>query len=259
MALEQTSMAQRKRVFIHAFGENTMRTLVILAVTILLAACAPTRTRMNDVDALMQRYQGDVPGASLLVVKDGQPLIERSYGYADLEKQVKATPATDYRLASVTKQFIAASILLLRQDGKLHLDDPVRKWLPELPASDDGITLEHMLTHTSGLIDYEDLIPKDQTEQVSDNQVLQMLASEHGSYFSPGSAYRYSNTAYVLLGLVIERASGKTLPAFLRQRIFEPLAMQGTLLYEHHRGPPCRTGPTATARSTAPGSALTRA
>ena len=215
-----------------------MRTPSMLLATTLLVGCASMNlTPEAQVDALMQRYQGEVPGASLLVVRDGQPLIQRGYGYANLEQHIQAGPETDYRLASITKQFIAAGVLLLREDGTLKLDDPIRKWLPQLPASDDAITIEHMLTHTSGMTDYEDLIPSGQTEQVSDQQVLEMLSADHDSYFEPGSAYRYSNTAYVLLGLVIERASGQTLPAFLKQRIFTPLGMDNTLLYEHHRGP----------------------
>ena len=115
------------------------------------------QARTAEVDVLMGRYAGDVPGASLLVVKDGKVVIARGYGYAHLEEHAKATPASDYRLASVTKQFTAASILLLQQDGKLKLTDPARKYLPELPASDDTITLWNLLTHTSGLVDYEDL------------------------------------------------------------------------------------------------------
>ncbi len=215
-----------------------MRTPSMLLATTLLVGCASMNlTPEAQVDALMQRYQGEVPGASLLVVRNGQPLIQRGYGYANLEQHIQAGPETDYRLASITKQFIAAGVLLLREDGTLKLDDPIRKWLPQLPASDDAITIEHMLTHTSGMTDYEDLIPEGQTEQVSDQQVLEMLSADHDSYFEPGSAYRYSNTAYVLLGLVIERASGQTLPAFLKQRIFTPLGMDNTLLYEHHRGP----------------------
>jgi CubicO group peptidase (beta-lactamase class C family) len=189
------------------------------------------------IDALMSRYAGDGPGASLLVVKDGKPVIERGYGYANLEQHIKAGPETNYRLASVTRQFTAASILLLKQDGKLKLTDPVRKWLPELPASDDKITIENLLTHTSGLIDYENLIPADRTTQIDDDDVLRMIASQHRLYFEPGSAHRYSNGGYVLLGLIVERASGMDLADFMKQRIFRPLGMDHTLMYEHHRGP----------------------
>lgn len=218
-----------------------MRTIIIIiAATLLLCGCAADATdnaKMAKIDALMQKYTGDVPGASLLVVRNGKPVVRRGYGYANLEKHVKATPATNYRLASVTKQFTAAAILLLNEDGKLSLDDPIRKWLPELPETDQDITLYNLLTHTSGLIDYESLIPPGTTKQVSDADVLRMEADTHRLYFEPGTNYSYSNTGYVLLGLIVERASGKTFPEFLKQRIFAPLGMDHTLLYEHHRGP----------------------
>ncbi|HET7301235.1 MAG TPA: serine hydrolase domain-containing protein, partial [Oleiagrimonas sp.] len=170
-------------------------------------AQAPVQVHRAEIDTLMSRYMGDVAGASLLVVKDGKPIIRRGFGYANLEEHIKAGPDTNYRLASVTKQFTAACILLLKQDGKLKLTDPVRKWLPELPASDDKITIENLLTHTSGLIDYEDLIPAGRTTQINDADVLRMIASQHRLYFEPGSAHRYSNGGYVLLGLIVERAS----------------------------------------------------
>ncbi len=193
--------------------------------------------RKAVVDTLMNRYAGDVPGASLLVIQDGKAVIRRGYGYANLEKHIKATPETNYRLASVSKQFTAASILLLAQDGKLKLTDPVRKWLPELPPSDSKITIENLLTHSSGLIDYESLIPSDRTTQINDDDVLRMIAAQHRLYFTPGSAHRYSNGGYVLLGLIVQRASGMDLADFMKKRIFQPLGMDHTLMYEHHRGP----------------------
>jgi CubicO group peptidase (beta-lactamase class C family) len=145
---------------------------------------------------------------------------------------VAATPATNYRLASVSKQFTAAAILLLAEDGKLKLDDSVRRWLPSLPASDQGITIHHLLSHASGLIDYEDLMPPGTTGQLNDGDVLRMLSAQTHGYFAPGTGYRYSNGGYVLLGLIVERASGQRLPEFLRQRIFKPLHMDHTLLRE---------------------------
>jgi CubicO group peptidase (beta-lactamase class C family) len=211
--------------------------LFALAWLPLMAAAQTPAPHQARIDALMSRYAGNVPGVSLLVVKDGKPVIERSYGYANLEEHIKAGPETNYRLASVTKQFTAASILLLKQDGKLKLADPIRKYLPELPASDARITIENLLTHTSGLVDYEDLIPPAQTAQIDDNDVLRMIASQDHLYFQPGSAHRYSNGGYVLLGLIVQRVSGMDLADFMQQRIFKPLGMDHTLLYEHHRGP----------------------
>ena len=186
---------------------------------------------MQRVDALMQRYQGHGPGASLLVVRNGMPVVRRSYGMADLEAGVAATPATNYRLASVTKQFTATAILLLAQDGRLHLDDKLRDWLPTLPHAADAITLRHVLTHTSGLVDYEDVMAPDATEQVLDADVLRLLETQDRLYFQPGTGWRYSNSGYALLSLVVERASGRSFPDFLRDRIFRPLGMDHTLAY----------------------------
>ena len=214
-----------------------MRLFAIAVISLFLPGCAGHDTRAVSIDKLMQRYSGNVPGASVLVVKQGVPVIRKSYGLAELETQRATTPATNYRLASVTKQFTATAILLLRKDGKLTLDDSIRHWLPALPAEDEPITLRHLLTHTSGLIDYEDLMPASQPIQLDDTDVLRMLSAEHRLYFAPGTAYRYSNSGYVLLGLVIERVSGQSLPAFLKQRIFDPLGMSHTLLYQRGRGP----------------------
>lgn len=185
-----------------------------------------------SVDALMRDYNGNVPGASVLVLKDGTAVVHKSYGMADLEAGIAATPSTDYRLASVTKQFTAAAILLLQQDGKLSVDDPVRKWLPSLPPVADGITLRNLLTHTSGLIDYEDLMAPDATAQVHDSDVLHLLEKENHTCFKPDSAYRYSNSGYALLALIVGKASGNDYATFVRERIFKPLHMDHSVAYE---------------------------
>ena len=207
-----------------------MRHFAFLAAALL--ALVSSASRADDAATLMQPYTGKVPGAALLVLRDGKPVLRKAYGYADLEHGVAATPATNYRLASISKQFTAAAILLLAEDGKLKLDDSVRRWLPSLPASDQGITIHHLLSHASGLIDYEDLMPPGTTRQLNDGDVLRMLSAETRSYFAPGTGYRYSNSGYVLLGLIVERASGQRLPDFLRRRIFKPLHMDHTLLRE---------------------------
>ncbi|MCC8362000.1 beta-lactamase family protein [Lysobacter sp. A6] len=186
----------------------------------------------SRVDALMQDYAGHGPGASVLVVRDGEAIVQRSYGFADLEANTPVTPQTNYRLASVSKQFTAAAILLLARDGKLSIDDPVRRWLPSLPASDDAITIRHLLTHTSGLIDYEDLMDPADTSQIHDSGVLALLAKESKHYFAPGTSYRYSNSGYALLSLIVERASGQRYADFLHARIFAPLGMRDTVAYE---------------------------
>ncbi|GAB2611904.1 hypothetical protein GCM10027191_04650 [Novilysobacter erysipheiresistens] len=198
----------------------------------------PDPTLMYDVpvlqptiDQLMARYAGDVPGASLLVLKDGEPVVRRGYGLSELERGVEAGPATNYRLASITKQFTAAAILLLAENGALDLDDPLRQWLPSLPPATEGITLHHLLSHTSGLVDYEEVIPPTMTAQLRDADVLRLLEGQDRTHFAPGSGYRYSNSGYALLALIVERASEQDFQSFLRDRIFLPLGMHDTLAY----------------------------
>ena len=185
-----------------------------------------------QIDALMSPYQGAAPGASVMVVHDGRQVFRKSYGFADLEAKVPATPASNYRLASMTKQFTAAAILLLAEDGKLTLDDPLRKWLPTLPAAAESMTLRHLLTHTSGLIDYEDVMSPDTKAQLHDADVLHLLEAQNRSYFVPGTQYRYSNSGYSLLALIVARVSGSDFASFLRERIFRPLQMQNSVAFE---------------------------
>jgi len=186
----------------------------------------------SKVDALLRNYAGGVPGAAVLVLRDGAPFVRASYGLADLETGTPATPATNYRLASVTKQFTAASVLLLAEDGRLTLDDRAHGWLPSLPKAAETVTIGHLLTHTSGLIDYEDVLPADFAAQVHDADVLRLLETQDRTYFRPGTRYRYSNSGYALLALIAQRAAGKTFATLLQERIFQPLAMFNTVAYE---------------------------
>lgn len=201
-----------------------LRPFLAVLLACLAAACA-SRGPAMQIDTMMRDYAGDGPGAALLVVRDGQPVVRRAYGFADLEQGTRVTPHTRFRLASISKQFTAAAILLLRQDGRLSLDDRARRWLPALPASADAITLHQLLTHTSGLPDYEDLMDPADTRQVRDADVLRLVAAAGRLDFTPGSRYRYSNTGYALLALVVEAASGRDYPEFLRARVFAPLGM----------------------------------
>ena len=203
----------------------------------LCAACATTGTRVTTddfrfVDSLFAAYTGsDVPGASVAVIRDGKVIVRRAYGMADLERRVPDTPETDYRLASVSKQFTAMAVMLVAKDGKLRYDQPVHDFLPQLPAASRAVTVRHLLNHTSGLWDYEDLVPESRTTQLDDRDVLALLGSKDSLYFTAGSEYRYSNSGYVLLGMIVARASGMTLPEFLRARIFEPLGMHASVVH----------------------------
>lgn len=214
-----------------------MRLAFLLVFCSVLAGCASAPSREASVNSLMKRYEGDGPGASLLVIRDGVPLVRRGYGFADLEHRVPASPQTDYRLASVSKQFTATAIFLLAQDGKLSLDDRARRWLPSLPAAAGAITLRQLLSHQGGLIDYEDIMAADTRVPLRDKDVLALLAKTDHLYFAPGTSYRYSNGGYAMLALIVEQASGMPFQDFLRQRIFLPLGMTSTLAYVAE-GPP---------------------
>jgi CubicO group peptidase (beta-lactamase class C family) len=186
---------------------------------------------MHSVDNLLRDYSGNVPGASVLVVRDGKVVMRKSYGMANLEERIAATPDTNYRLASVTKQFTAASILILAREKKLSLDDPITKYLA-LPAYANAITIRHLLTHTSGVFAYEDLIPEGTTRQLKDADVYEILKEDDGSYFPAGTQYRYSNTGYVFLALIVERVSGQRFADFLHDNIFKPAGMNASVAFE---------------------------
>lgn len=223
-----------------------LRAATVVLLAILPFGGAKGSEAMSEVEARLQRYTGDVPGAALLVIRDGTPVVRRAVGLADVESGTPVTPDTNFRLASVSKQFTAAAVLLLAEEGRLRLDDPVRRWLPQLPGNADGVTLHHLLSHTSGLHDYEDLMAPEFEGQVHDADVACLLAAGRPCadaasagddaapappYFAPGTAYRYSNSGYALLALVVERAAGKPYPEVLRERIFAPLGMDGTVAF----------------------------
>jgi CubicO group peptidase (beta-lactamase class C family) len=185
-----------------------------------------------EVDKLFRDYSGDgMPGASVMVIKGGQAVLTKSYGLANVEKGVSAEPTTNFRLASVTKQFTATAVLMLVDTGDLALEDSIREYFPEFPDFAGDITIRHMLQHTSGIEDYEpiygDLFP----QQVTDSGVVEIISTTDGTIFSPGSEYSYSNSAYAILAVLVERLSGKTFPEFLHDNIFVPLGMSNTVAY----------------------------
>ncbi|HYL70537.1 MAG TPA: serine hydrolase domain-containing protein [Candidatus Dormibacteraeota bacterium] len=191
-----------------------------------------SRAALANIEVLMRDYQGEVPGAAVLVSHAGRPLLRRAFGLAALESATAATAASAYRLASLSKPFTAAAILLLMQEGALELEERVCRWLPSLPEAARAVTVRHLLTHTSGLIDYEDLIAPGTTRPLRDADVLCLLASTRRTYFTPGSRYRYSDSGYALLALLVEAVSGTDFASFLRRRLFLPLAMHDTVALE---------------------------
>ncbi len=216
--------------------------VMVLALPALFPACAPgsgsdPRSTLDSasVDSLFAAYDGDVPGAAVLVLRDGEPVVARAYGLADLATGRPVEPATNFRLASVTKQFTATAVLLLVAEGRLSLDDRLTDVFTGFPRYGAAITVRHLLTHTSGLPDYESLMPDTTTVPVLDDDVLRLMASVDSADFEPGSAYRYSNSGYAVLARIVEERSGARFADFLRDRIFVPVGMDSTVAFENGR------------------------
>jgi CubicO group peptidase (beta-lactamase class C family) len=220
----------------HASARSARRLALGL---LLLAFGAPRRARTQPldsataarVDAVFARHTATTPGCALDVRRGGTSVHARGYGLASLELGVPISPRTVFDLGSTSKQFTAASVALLALDGRLSLDDDVRKHVPELPDLGATVTLRHLLTHTSGWRDYIDLMMLegwDDRDHTTDREALAALVRQRALNFPPGTDFRYSNTGYFLMSLVVERVAGRPLAQFARQRIFEPLGMRDT-------------------------------
>ncbi len=194
----------------------------------------------GGVDSIMAEYAAlDGPGAAVLVARQGEPLVMKGYGLAELETARAVTPTTNFRLASLTKQFTATAILILRGEGLLSLDDPIVRYLPELPAYANNVTVQQLLQHISGLPDYEDYLRITHLVPVREREVPFMIADAESLLAREGTTYHYSNTGYALLGVIAERAAGLPFPEVLRTRIFAPAGMDGSIAYVAE-GPPVR-------------------
>jgi cyanophycinase len=185
------------------------------------------------VDSLFADFNTPAtPGAAVLVAMDGRILVSKGYGLADLEARSPVTPHTNFRLASVTKQFTAMAIMLLVQDGKLRLDESLTDIFPDFPAYGRRITVRHLLTHTSGLQDYESFVPDSQATQVLDADVLRRMSTLDSTYFTPGARFSYSNSGYAMLAMIVQKRSGVRFADFLKTRIFDRVGMPWTLARE---------------------------
>jgi D-alanyl-D-alanine carboxypeptidase len=191
----------------------------------------PARSIAAQYDAVVKgALPADQPGGAVIVLKNDQVLYRKAYGMANLELGVPLQPDMVFRLGSLTKQFTATAIMLLLQDGKLALEDPIEKYLPGYPTQGHVITIEHLLTHTSGIQSYTD-IPGWMANRILNDMTVQELVDgfkKEPMQFAPGERYAYNNSAFVLLGAIIEKVSGKSYEAFLKERIFDPLQMTST-------------------------------
>ncbi len=189
--------------------------------------------KSNLVDAILADYnQPASPGAAVMVISGGKILYSHGYGLANLEEKIPVGTNTNFRLASVTKEFTATAIMILINRGKLRFDEKLTDIFPGFPAYGEKIKITNLLDHTSGLIDYENLIPDTATIQVKDKDVLEMMMKQDSTYFEPGSKYQYSNTGYALLAMIVEKISGQHFAKFLKENIFDPLKMSNSVAYE---------------------------
>jgi D-alanyl-D-alanine carboxypeptidase len=201
--------------------------LQVAAIAVLVLAT--TLARADAVDDLLSAeiQKRHLPGVSVAVVRDGQIVKTAACGFADLELGAPATPKTVFQIQSITKTFTSAAILLLADEGKLSLDDPIAKYLDGTPVSWTNITIRHLLTHTSGIKDFINEPTASLRIDVSEEEVLRATAPRPLN-FQPGERYAYSNTNYHLLAMIIRKLTGKWYGDFLRERIFVPLGMTNT-------------------------------
>lgn len=194
--------------------------------------------RAGNVDSLLASLGSErEPGAAILVAKDGRIVLESYRGAANLKTLSPIDGRTNFRLASLSKAFTAAAVMLLVHDGRLRYKDSLTDIFPDFPEYGRDITIRRLLDHTSGLPDYEDLMPpvdpsaRVEDIQIKDAEVLELLKRTTSGRFPPGAKWAYSNSGYVVLGLVVAKVSGRPFAEFLRERIFAPLGMAGTVAY----------------------------
>jgi CubicO group peptidase (beta-lactamase class C family) len=194
-------------------------------------------TPEKQIDQLFARWNNlQSPGAAVAVSKDGKIIFQKGYGSAELEYSIPITPATVFHIASVSKQFTAFAILLLEKDGKLSINDDIRKYIPEVPDFGKVITLNHLLHHTSGLRDQWELLAMAGwrlDDNITTAQILRLVSRQRELNFNPGEKELYCNTGFTLLAEVVARVSGMSFADFTRTRIFEPLKMTHTLFYDN--------------------------
>ena len=211
----------------------------MLGLCLLVAADSSAQEELTDkVDRVFAEWNTtSSPGCALAVVKDDHVVYEHGYGMANLELGIAITPQSVFDIGSVSKQITAMAILLLAQEHKLSLDDDIRKYLPEMPDYGSTITIRHMLHHTSGLRNYDDLfdlqgIPE--ADLTTDRDAMELILRQKGVNFRAGEEFLYSDTNYFLMSQIVKRVTGQTLRQFAQDRIFGPLQMTSTHFHDDH-------------------------
>jgi CubicO group peptidase (beta-lactamase class C family) len=195
-------------------------------------------TEEKRVQQLLYRYEGEVPGMAVGIIRSGELTFSEVAGQANLPHDVPFSVGTRSNIGSVSKQFTAMAILLLEQDGKLSLDDPVTKHLPQIPEFEQVVTLRHLLTHTSGYREFFNTLAMkgvrfEEGDMVQQDDIVELVQRQPELQNEPGSAFNYNNTGYQLLADIVAKVSGKTFPEFVDERIFSPLGMDDSLVRPH--------------------------
>ncbi|SMD43790.1 CubicO group peptidase, beta-lactamase class C family [Aquiflexum balticum DSM 16537] len=195
----------------------------------ILTACSQ---KPHPIAEIFKDYQGENPGAAVAIIQDGDIVYHQSYGMAEMESKRPVQSNTNFRLASVTKQFTATAILLLEEKGLIDLNWTLDQVFEDFPEYGQNIQIHHLLNHTSGIWDYEDFVPDSAlVNPVMDQGVLEIIQNTDQTYFPAGEQFRYSNTAFALLALMVEKYSGQDFPEFLEENIFKPLDMNTTVAH----------------------------
>jgi len=214
------------------------RTILMAICLLILVSVAFPDGRTNKVDKLFAPWgKPDTPGCAVAVIKDGKILYKRGYGMANLELNIPISSQTVFYIGSLSKQFVALCAAMLEKQGKLSFDDDIHEYVPELPEYGTPITIRHLIHHTSGLRDYLTLldIAGMNFGFFHQQDVLDLISRQKGLNFDPGEEYLYSNSGYFLLGIIVERASGKTLREFAEKNIFKPLRMKNSRFQDDYR------------------------
>jgi CubicO group peptidase (beta-lactamase class C family) len=201
--------------------------VVLLTATALHAAAPATTAKLDEVAS--RYYKADEPGAAVLVLRDGKPILRKAFGMADLEQAVSMRPEHVFEIGSITKQFTAIGILQLVEEGKIGLGDEITKFLPDYPTQGKTITIEHLLTHTSGIQDVTEMesFPSTMRTDVTPKELIDRFKNEPME-FAPGTKWKYDNSGYVLLGAILEKVSGQSYDDYLRKHVFPRAGLTNT-------------------------------
>ena len=190
----------------------------------------------QEIDNIFKQWnKQNVPGGAVGIIKDGKLIYAKEYGIADLEHNIKITPSSVFNICAESQQFVAFSLLLLEEQGKLNLDDTVQKHLPDFPEYDAPLTIRHFIHHTSGIRHYRPLVElkgRSLLDNVEADEVYALIKHQKALNFLPGKKFAWSNSGYFLLAKIIEKVSGQSLREFTKEHIFDPLGMKNTLFYD---------------------------